>query len=266
MTNAGVVTVSDGVSKSISVVSATGLGNTRIDFSYSGVADSSIDADLTTTNQTWQLPDESGVIVTHLTKDDVTVGNTAGFNVVLSNTGKISVKNSLTETASIDGTTSTGILNLRDGTSSYGLRIYGSPFSGISSSITSIYAPAKSGTIGLKKQFSYQRQAINCLVSGAITIGTTDSGGGTFVVTNIYMITPAPTGVGVAPTVSIGDNSPSYSNLVAGTAPTPATPQSFLPLREVANSTDIKINISVAATGYTAFTTEVYVFGFYKDL
>lgn len=102
--------------------------------------------------RTLLIPDEgngvglSSTIVTHTTKDSLLVGSIVGQNSTI-NTSNISIKNGSATTIKLYNDVGNGVLQMRDGTSNFNLKLYSLPFSGSLTANRNLYPPDESGSI-----------------------------------------------------------------------------------------------------------------------
>lgn len=111
-----------------------------------GVHDAFLSSSTLTSDQSYTLPDESGSLVTHTTKDDVIVGTLGGSNVWIRNNGSVYCRQGATVAVSmLNGVN--GALAIRDGADGFIGTLFSIPFTGALTANRALYFPDESGSI-----------------------------------------------------------------------------------------------------------------------
>lgn len=115
-------------------------------------------------------------------------------------------------------------------------------------------------------------RSINGLVTGSYIIFYTQPAQGRFVISSITMVPKNILGVGSSPSINIGWTPTMYADVVSAWAPTITTINSQQQAIMLSNYTSVPpdtklfINITTPATGYTSYTFDIYVSGFYESV
>lgn len=116
---------------------------------------------------------------------------------------------------------------------------------------------------------NYESPEVDMKSTGVTLLYTTPADKGDFIITEIVAIPNNVTGTGTQPIINLGTNSATYDDILNGQTLAMVNnnkSESLLGTGEfliIPASTDIYVNVTTAATGYTTFDAEIYIRGFF---